>query len=206
MSIQLLSGEKVIRSYDYEKGHKVGVVNGNTHSNNLTITNKRIIHTRSQSGRSGENLGKFEMPLEDAKYINASCRLQKYPILILLGILFAVGAVAIFIYINTNNQSNLNNLLPLLLLIVSIIYIIIGIVKKDYVLECRIHTDKYISGCFNFRTGSYNTVSRGFFRKARVAADSTTLWVSVKVNGEIGMQMAEELGYVITAAQNGEIE
>lgn len=81
------------------------------------------------------------------------------------------------------------------------------IFKKDYVLNCNIGTEGVVTpGVFSINSRSGNTRTRRIFSNAAAMGNSRSMSVKIKVDSKIAKQVAEELGAVITAVNNGEYD
>lgn len=198
MSVTLAKNEKIIRSYDYAGVKSHSVLDGAASYRNLTITNRRIIQSNHFKGTGKEGLQVSEMPVSSAQYVDVAHKVLRYPIFLVLGILFAL--IAIFTAISAEEVSSGT----VMTAIFSIVCFIIYALKKDCVLLCSIAAEKYVTPVMMLRTSSGNSLTRHVYRKAAGVAAATTINVAVKVDTEVAKQMTEELGAVILAAANGE--
>lgn len=109
MSVQLSNGEKIVRSYDYGRTEVKGSPNFNQTINNLTITNKRIIHSQRGKGLGADSYTQSDMPISSAKYVNVFYKLQRYPIFLLLGLVYFAMAL-FYLVINNSEDGSGNNI------------------------------------------------------------------------------------------------
>ena len=204
MSVQLIKDEKILRSYDYasSSARGLGATNG---AKTLVITNKRIIHKESISGKKTTGSNISEMPVSAAKYVNTSFKITRYPILFVLGCLFAFLAVVMFA-LNRVQRGGvaLFTGLSLILLIVAGVCFLVYFLKKTYSFACSIDTDTRITTAFAFSSVSGDSRTKGLFAKFRRA--NKNFYIKVKVNPEVAQKMAEELGGIIAAAANGDFD
>ena len=197
MSVSLIGGEQIIRSYEYATAHSkgLGATNG---SKTLIVTNKRIIHRESFSGSKGSGISTSEMPIANAKYVNTNLRVTRYPALLVMGIVLVICAL---IMLFTVEDSPAVALIPL---VIAAVCFIAFALKKTYMFSCSIDTDTHINNAFAFSSLSGNSVSRGFWSKLGRA--NKTFFIRVKVTPGIVEEMANELGSVIAAAANGDFD
>ena len=196
MSIQLSNNEKILRTYDYATAKSRGLAAAKR-SKTLIITNKRIIHKEISKGANTTSVNMSEMPIETAKYIRTSFKKTGYPILIVFAVLAAIVGTIMLIL--------LKNFIPFLITgIMAAICIFIYIKKKDYAFSCSIDTNTHITNAFNFSSISGSSRTRGIF--AIFGSANKNFSIKVKVNSEVAQQMANELGYVIAAAANGDFD
>ncbi len=228
MSIQLASDEKILRSYDYaeSKAKGLGATKG---SKTLVITNKRIIHKEKIEGKKSSGSNTSEMPISAAKYVRTNFKETRYPILLVLGILFALVAFIVLIASgksgdaatagaaasatakaastaasNANGGGNAAIVPFLILLAIAAVCIIVYLKKKTYTFACSIDTDTHITNAFGFSSVSGDSRTAGLFAMFRKA--NNNFYIKVKVNAEVAQQMADEMGYIIAAAANGDFD
>lgn len=197
MSIKLAEGEKVLRTYVYGKVKQTGLANSGDSDRTLYVTNQRIIHRVAGQGIGKEHLSVTEMPIKSAKYVNTQYGKRSYPALLIVGIIFVLAGIAML------TATGALGLLPLL---IGIVAIVAYFLKKDYMITCQIFNEGYISTAFYCSSRSGNSLTRGAFGALAKAGDATTINVKVSVNNEVAKLMADELGYVIHAAQNGDLD
>ena len=203
MSIQLSKNESILRSYDYAASHSVGLgaTNG---SKTLIITNKRIIHRERIDGKKNSGVNTSEMPISAAKYVKTSFKQTRYPILMVIGIILAIVAVALFAVLANVGMGVA--LIPFVIIgAIAAIFIIVYLKKKTYSFSCSIDTDTRITNAFGFSSVSGDSRTRGIFAKFG-KSNNKNFYIKVKVNSEVAKQMAEELGSVISAAANGDFD
>lgn len=203
MSVTLAKGERIIRSYDYGKVKKIAALEATEGCNNLTITNRRIIHSRSAKGMGKSGLSVQEIPVRSAKYVNVSYGVIKYPMFLLLAICYMLCALT-WVIVFADYRGDRAFIGGVMFAVVAVICLVIYLVKKDCKLNCAITTDGIVSPVMALSTSSGNSMTRKMYKKAAVAASATTFNVAVKVNMDVAKQMAEELGAVIMAAANEE--
>lgn len=204
MSVQLIKDEKILRSYDYasSSARGLGATNG---AKTLVITNKRIIHKESISGKKTTGTNISEMPVSAAKYVNTSFKITRYPVLFVLGCLFAFLAVVLLALGGaTGGAVALSFGLFLVLLIVAGVCFLVYFLKKTYSFACSIDTDTRIANAFAFSSVSGDSRTKGLFAKFRRA--NKNFYIKVKVNPEVAQKMAEEMGCIIAAAANGDFD
>ena len=202
MSIQLSKNESILRSYDYATSHSggLGATNG---SKTLIVTNKRIIHRERIEGKKNAGVNTSEMPISAAKYVSTSFKQTRYPILMVIGIILAIVAVALFAALASVDMGVA--LIPLVIIgVIAAIFIIVYLKKKTYSFSCSINTDTRITNAFGFSSVSGDSRTRGIF--AKFGKSNKDFYIKVKVNSEVAKQMAEELGSVISAAANGDFD
>ncbi len=204
MSIQLANGEKILRSYDYATSVSKGIA-GTDGSKTLVITNKRIIHKENQKGKKSSGTNISEMPVSAAKYVRTNFKETRYPIFLIIGIILAIVAVVSLIAVVASGEDFAAGLIPFIIIgIIAAIFIIIYLKKKTHSFSCSIDTDTHITNAFGFSSVSGDSRTSGLFAAARRANNS--FYIKVKVNAEVAQQMADELGYVIAAAANGDFD
>ena len=196
MSIKLSKGEQVVRSYDYATVGTTGVASQHG-VKNLTVTNKRIIHREACSGAGNESMRTSEMPVSAAKYITTNYGKKSYPMLLVIGILIALLSFAAFA---------LTLVVGVIGLLVAAIFIIVFCFKKDYTLSCSIDTDTFVSPAFSFDSKSGNSLTKGFFASLKRSEKKTVINIKTKVQKDVAFQMADELGSIIEAIQNGDYD
>lgn len=198
MSIKLAEGEKLIRTYDYGKVRSTGVASSGDSESALLVTNRRIIHRIAGHGVGKEHLSVTEMPLRSAKYVNTFYGMKSYPILFVLGILFVLSAIIEF--------SSSIIWVGIVSLVAAVACFVIFFLKKDYTVTCQIFAESYIAPAFYCSSRSGNSLTRGAFGALSRGSKATTINVKVSVNNEVAKVMADELGYVIQAAANGDFD
>lgn len=198
MSIKLAEGEKVLRTYVYGKVKQSGLANSGDSDRTLYVTNQRIIHRIAGQGLGKEHLVVNEMPIKSAKYVTTQYGKRSYPFLLILGIICAMIAIGGF--------AGSSGWVGGFGLIFAALFIAIYIFKKDYMITCQIFNEGYVSTAFYCSSRSGNSLTRGAFGALAKAGDATTINVKVSVNNEVAKLMADELGYVIHAAQNGDLD
>lgn len=201
MSVTLAKGERIIRSYDYGKVKKSAALDAAESCSNLTVTNRRIIYSRSAKGMGKSGLSVQEIPVRSAKYVNVSYEVIRYPVALVEAIFCMLFALTFMIAFK-NLASGVYG--GVLFAVAAAICLVIYLVKKDCRLNCAITTDGIVSPVMALSTSSGNSMTRKMYKKAAVAASATTFNVAVKVNMDVAKQMAEELGAVIMAAANEE--
>lgn len=195
MAISLIQGEKIIKSYDYGK-KKSYSVDAASEGKNLTITNRRIIHSCTVKGAGRDGLSVSEIPIDAAKYVNTFCLRKRYPLLLVFAILFALLAIA---FLPMGNFA-----VAIMILLVAVVFAIAFLVKKDCIFTCSIGTNGITSALMSFGSASGNSLTRRFFKSIGNLSAATTVMIKMKVNADVAKQMTEELGTVILAAANGE--
>ena len=200
MSIKLAKDEKIVRTYDYATSTSKGL-SGSTSTKTLVVTNKRIIHREAGHGAGNESLNTSEMPVEAAKYINTFFAKVRFPIYLVLALIFALAGVALTVAIP---DVDLQSIIWIPFLLMTVLFIVIFIFKKKLTFTCTIDTDTYITPAFTFSSFSGNTATKGLGFK--YAKSNKTKSVKVIVNNHIARQMADELGYVIMAVKSGDFD
>lgn len=201
MPVKFAEGEKIIRSYDYGKVAKSAVLDATACSSNLTVTNRRIIHSRGTKGMGKSGLSVQEIPVGSAKYVNVAYGVVRYPIFLVFAFLFALFAIVLIAGLGEDGLSVVGAVPA----VGAVICLIMYLARKDCVLNCSIATESIVSPVMAISTSSGNSHTRKLYRKAAVAASATTFNVTIKVNADVAKQMAEELGAVIIEAANKEI-
>lgn len=206
MSVQLAKDEKILRTYDYATAKKGGLA-GATVSKTLVVTNKRIIHREVGEGKNNEFLNTSEMPITSAKYVNTYYNKVGFPRFLIQAIVAAIIAVILFIVSaafaeDLDDAAGIVTFFGVLALVFAAIFFFIYIKKKDYKFTCVIDTDTHITPAFSFASASTDTKTNAYFKKAKKANRTTSL--KIVVNAPIAKQMADELGYVIMSAVNGD--
>lgn len=206
MSVQLAKDEKVLRTYDYATARKGGLASA-TVSKTLVVTNKRIIHREVGEGKNNEFLNTSEMPITSAKYVNTSYNKVGFPRFLIQAIVAAIIAVVLFIVSiafgeDLEDAAGIVTFLGFIALVMGAIFFFIYLKKKDYKFSCTIDTDTHITPAFSFASMSTDTRTNAYFKKAKKANKTTSL--RIVVNAPIAKQMADELGYVIMSAINGD--
>ena len=196
MSVQLSNGEAIIRTYDYATAQSRGLASS-TRSKTLIITNKRIIHKEVSDGVNTSSVNMSEMPIKAAKYIRTSYKKTGYPILIVLAVIFGLMAISLLVA----TKQIVGFLIPAAL---AALCVFIYINKKDYAFACSIDTDTHITNAFNFSSVSGSSRTSGIF--AAFGSANKSFSIKVKVKSDVAQQMANELGYIIAAAANGDFE
>ena len=188
------------------KTEKSGLA-GSTASKTLVVTNKRIIHREIGEGTDNEFINTSEMPVKSAKYVNTYYNKVGFPIFLVLAIIFAITAVVslilTFVMAEEMNQDP-NPIMSFIFIILAVVFFIIYKEKKQYKFSCTIDTDTEITPAFTFASTTSNTKTNGIFRKAKKANATTA--VRIVVNGAVAKEMADELGYVIMSAANGDYD
>ena len=205
MSVQLTKDEKILRSYEYATSNSRGL--GATQgSKTLVITNKRIIHKETISGRKCSGTNMSEMPISAAKYVNTAFRVTRYPILFVLGCLFVFLAAAMFVLFRfiLSQFIRIPTILCLIPLLIAGICFLVYFLKKTYSFACSIDTDTRITSAFGFATVSGNSRTKDLFDMFRRA--NKNFYIDIEVNPEVTRQMAEEMGGIIAAAANGDFD
>ena len=109
---------------------------------------------------------------------------------------------------NNNAKSSNDANVPLIFFfifgVIAAVFIVIYALKKTYAFSCSIDTDTHITKAFDFSSISGDSRTSGIFAAFRKANNS--FYIKVKVNSEVAQQMADELGYVIAAAANGDFD
>ena len=198
MSVQLAKNEKVIRSYDYATAQKGGLASTSI-TKSLVITNKRIIHKEVGTGKNNEFVKSSEMPVTAAKYVNTYYQKLKFPAFLVWGIIFAVIAVALFLAMP--EEIKFAGALPLIL---GVIFILVYVFKKQFMFVCTIDTDTMITPVFGFSTMTRNSKTDSLTAAAKKGNKTTS--IEVEVNNKVAKQMADEIGYIIMSAINGDYD
>ncbi len=196
MAVKLVNGERILKSYDYAESKSKGLA-GSKGSKTLVVTNRRIIHYEKNEGKGTSGTNVSEMPIEAAKYIRTSFKETRYPILLVFGILIAlVGILLAFLS---------EAIIPFIICaVVATIFILIYAFKRTYAFACSIDTNTHITNAFGFSSISGDSRTAGLFSMFRQANKS--FYIKVKVNSTAAQEMAEELGYIIAAAANGDFD
>lgn len=198
MPVTLAKGEKIIKSYDYGKVKGSSVLDATASSGNLTVTNRRIIHSRNIKGMGKGGISVEEIPVSSAKYVNVAYRTIRYPVFLVVAIILMLLSV---MQLASEDDSTAT---ALVFGIVAVVCFVLYLVKKDCELTCAIATTGIVSPVMLLSTSSGNSFTRRLYRKARAAASATTFSISVKVNEDVAKQMSEELGAIILETANGE--
>ena len=198
MSVQLAKNEKVLRSYDYATAQKGGLASVSI-TKSLVVTNKRIIHKEVGTGRNNEFIKTSEMPISSAKYVNTYYQKLKFPVFLVWGIILAVLAVVLFLAMPDDFKAT--GVLPLLL---GVAFILIYVFKKQYIFVCTLDTDTHITPVFGFSSVSRNSKTDAINAVGKKGNKTTS--IEVVVNPEVAKQMADEIGYVIMSAVNGDYD
>jgi hypothetical protein len=200
MSVQLIKGEKILRSYDYATSRSKGL--GATEgSKTLIITNKRIIHKESITGGKGIGLNISEMPVSKAKYVHTSLKCTRYPVFLVFGILLVLVAVAALLL---GKKIDLPAFIAVIPVILAVACFVVYAVKRTYLFSCSIDTDTHITNAFSFSSVSSDSRTKGLWTKAGKA--NKNFYIQVKVTPGVVTDMANELGSVISAAANGDYD
>ncbi|MBO5908915.1 MAG: hypothetical protein J6Q67_03930 [Clostridia bacterium] len=198
MSIKLAKDEKIVRTYDYATSSTKGLASSAS-SKTLVITNKRIVHREAGHGSSNEFLNTSEMPLEAAKYVNTFYTKIGFPALLVFGIIFAIIALAGVIALPEDIK-----MLAVPFFFVAALFIVLFFVKKKLSFTCTIDTDTHITPAFSFSSTSGNSATNGVYSK--LAKANKVKSIQINVDYHVAKQMADELGYVIMAAKNGDFD
>lgn len=143
------------------------------------------------------------MPIKSAKYVNTFYGMKSYPILIVLGVIFALVAL-ITLFASEGGAAKIIGLI--VFGAIAALCFIVYARKKDYTLTCSIDSESYVTHVLNFSTKSGNSLTRGLFSFLRKADRSNVINVKVSVNKDVAKQLAEELGSIVTAAANGDYD
>ncbi len=203
MSVKLANGEKLIRNYEYGTVDVKDIGKSSGAHRTLIVTNRRIIHQETSVGKGTERISTSEMPIKSAKYVNTFYGMKSYPILIVLGVIFALVAL-ITLFASEGGAAKIMGLI--VFGAIAALCFIVYARKKDYTLTCSIDSESYVTHILNFSTKSGNSLTRGLFSFLRKADRSNVINVKVSVNKDVAKQLAEELGSVVTAAANGDYD
>ncbi len=203
MSVKLANGEKLIRNYEYGTVDVKGIGKSSGAHRTLIVTNRRIIHQETSVGKGSERISTSEMPIKSAKYVNTFYGMKSYPILIVLGVIFALVAL-ITLFASEGGAAKIIGLI--VFGAIAALCFIVYARKKDYTLTCSIDSESYVTHVLNFSTKSGNSLTRGLFSFLRKADRSNVINVKVSVNKDVAKQLAEELGSIVTAAANGDYD
>ena len=209
MSIQLANDEKIIRQYEYATAQSWGLAATNR-SKTLVVTNKRIIHKEVSEGTNTAAVNMSEMPVKAAKYVNTSFKRMGYPIFLVLAILFGIASVFMlataFGSVDANHEDEAVMMFVMAFFSAAFCaaFVVLYLKKKDYLFACTIDTDTHITPAFGVSSMSGSSRTRGIFHFFGSANKSFA--IKVKVNSEVAQQMANELGYIVAAAANGDFD
>ncbi len=194
MSVQLAKNEKLIREFEYANG-------GAKVSKKLRVTTQRIIHE--------ETAGKYlaihrEMPLEDAKYVDAALgKISKVALLVWGWILMLIGAgLGAFAYledlgVDLFGITDLNMVLLItggLIAFIGFILFLSFFGSRHTLLKCVISTDHAVSPVIS--------ISEMPVVKSTKATREITL--DLQVNRKAAKALVEELGAAIIEAKEYE--
>lgn len=205
MSIKLAEGERIIKSYDYGEAKTGALLAASKSQRNLTITNRRIISSCATDGMGKHGLFVNEMPIKSAKNVSTSYQKITYPILLVFGILCAIIGVGSMVVslIQTEGASKMGILIGFVGLVVAASFIFKYFKKRDCVLTLSILTEGLLSNAMSLRASSGNSLTRKWFKGAKIAEEATILYVFINVDPEVARVMTEEIGSVILDAANG---
>lgn len=206
MSVSLAKNERVIKEYEYANMSVVGIGKKSATTKKLTVTNKRIIHQESTAGIGTERISTTEMPVKDAKYVNAYYGSKSFGFLLKLGIyvlIFTVGLVYLLLASDTSLEGGMLALVACLG-IIGVVAIILYFVIKDRSVIFSIRTDTHITPAMQASSKAESLLTKGIFARLRSADRGLTINVKVKVNQKVAKELVEELGAVILEAQNAE--
>lgn len=195
MPVVLAQNEKVIRSYDYATFKTLNVAKTSNAARNLTITNKRVIHTESTGGTGTSCINVSEMPVKSAKFVNVYYGQRSLSVFLIWAVIFAIVGVLGFAVIKLTA-------LGLVGLALTVVFALLYKFKKDYALNCNIKADTFIIPAMGFEVKAGNSIFKKFFNRFRKAEKATFINVRVRINKEVAKVMAEELGAVIIEAAN----
>lgn len=179
MSVQLANGETVLKSYDYASVTRLGA-KSQASSNNITVTNRRVIHSRTSKGPGSEAMVVEEIPIEYANNVQVGYSSSRRTSLLVWGILMICTIVGI---------------------IPGIISIVMFFINKKNVFVCAIQSNCMITPVMGISIGSANFATQLYgSKKADSIVSALTFTVDVKVNREVVKAMSEELGATILEA------
>lgn len=198
MAIKLCEGEKIVRNYDYARGTTMGIANSSKATSNLTITNRRVIHTTKKGGMGKEQVSVQELPIKYIRTVNSFYGKRSYPFLLVLAVLFFIEGIVLAANIEDNKA-----LCLILCWLLTLVCVLVFIFKRDYSYRCRIVANGIIYSGMSMGIASGNSLTRGLFNSLNSLEAGTTIMVKVKVNGPLTQQMASELGAIILDVKNG---
>ncbi|MBO7302736.1 MAG: hypothetical protein J6U68_00950 [Clostridia bacterium] len=205
MSIQLANDEKIIRQYDYATATSKGLASS-TRSKTLIVTNKRIIHKEVSEGNNTAAVNMSEMPVKSAKFVNTSFKRVGYPMLVVIAIILAFMSIMMLVASGEmrGDEATIFTVFGVLFLIGAVVCVVLYIKIKNYLFACTIDTDTHVTPAFGVSSMSGSTRTRGLFHA--LGSANRSFAIKVKIDSDVAQQMANELGYVIAAAANGDFD